>query len=333
MGSKIGWILSGVLVLLLATVMVVLWVTSSTATPPTLAITVPGFFERHEITLSPAGFLGSLPSGAGDAADDYRQAAEIYHAHAQEFSDAIGNEPDLLKGAYKVPASVVRALEDLCAHVSAGAAKKEMHYTAADRIEVRYANEQATQLVHVADALALLAIVYDAAKKYDEEDKVIRAMFVLGWHMAQEDARATMVSQGLEIQGGAVGYLGDLYFKQDPKKYAVPLKALEDYRRELQRVFKDYKDKLFVVWRPVPNPGDVFAVVQRDKDRAWRVEALLVTGAIRFTHAKSAGDQKVAQSLIEEYAKSPDPFVKAAATAARDLTEEGFTRVGTPPAN
>ena len=332
--NKIGWILSGVMVLALGAVVLIMSMGNDDSTPPTLSITKPGFFEVHEIKVSPAAFLGgALPSGAGNAADDYRQAVEIYRAHVSEFADAFDpkRRAEIAKGKYTPPLPVMNALEKVYALMAAGAAKKEMRYTTPDLIAVRYADDQASQLIRLGEPLAILADVYHGAGKFAEEEKVLWAMFILGWHMEREHVRATTAFQGLDVQGGAVGALGDLYSTWEPQNHASQMKAIQEYAPALDRLNRDYNDKLFVIWKKKPQPGDVFATVQRDQDRAWRVDALLMVGAIRYTHSGNTGDQKVAQKLLAKYADDPDPYVKAAAVASRDLTSKGFDLVGTPP--
>jgi hypothetical protein len=331
-GAKLGWILSGALVLALAAVVLMFALGGEEPTPPTLAIAKAGFFDYQQVNASPVAFIGALPTGAGDAADDYRQAVEAYRAKAEAIIDAAGNRDQIAEGKYKPSAAAQDAMEKIYAHVAAGAAKKEMRYTTPELIAVRYANEPASQLVRLGEPLLTLAAGHMAASRHEEAEKVLRAMFILGWHMERERVRPGMTLHGMEIEGGAMGPLGDLYSTWQKDRHESQLKAMEEYGRELDRVAADCEHKLTkVLWRLTPNPGDVFATVERDKDRAWRVEALLIVGAIRFTHDKSAGDQKVARSLLEQCSSDADPFVKAAAAASRALTQEGFAQVGMPP--
>ncbi len=251
MGSKLGWILSGVMVAVLIVVLLVMGLSSS-PTPPTPAITRPGFFEVYRIEL-PIGPLvgGAEPSAPGDAADDYRQAAEVYRANLLAISDALDRRDDIEAGKHTPPPAAVAVLERLAAHVSAGATKKEMHFTRPADIAVRYADEQASQLVRLADALSVLAAIREAAKDYQAEENLLRAWLILGWHMTREGVRATMTLQGLEVQGGAVGYLGRLYSQWDPPAHSAVNAALEEYSQVLEKAHRHWGDKLYVVWRPV----------------------------------------------------------------------------------
>ena len=94
--------------------------------------------------------------------------------------------------------------------------------------------------------------------------------------------------------------------------------------------FKSPK-KFSIVWSIVPHPphpGDVFNVVENDKDRTWRVEALLVCGVIRLA-AREEGDIQAANKLVEKSCSSPDEFERAAAEAAKKMTRQDLESVAT----
>jgi hypothetical protein len=334
-GNKIGWILSGVLVLALVAVVVVMMMQGGEPSPSTLAITVPGFFEVHEVKASPVAFLGGpLPSGAGNAGDDYRQAYDLYKEHHNEIGDAEENAAKLLKGEYTPTQAAITAMEAIYRHAAAGATKKEMKFSTPQDISVRAASDPAYRLGLVGDAVATLGDIYRVAKKYEEAEKVYRTAFIMGYHMTKEDVRAAMFTSGLGVQGEAIGGLGSLYSEWDKDKHKAELKAVEDYIPALEKANHDFTNKLGATWRKTPEPGDVFAVVEKDEDPAWRVEGLLLCGVIRYTHAKTKhaeGDQRKVKELIAEHLNDPNPYIKAAAVAARDLSPEGWKQVGTPP--
>ena len=59
----------------------------------------------------------------------------------------------------------------------------------------------------------------------------------------------------------------------------------------------------------------------------WRVEAILALGRVRFFSgiSRSAADQRAALAGVKRIAADdPDPIVRAAAEAARDLTAEQY---------
>ena len=291
----------------------------------------PESFELIEVTLSPAALLGGTePNAPGNAADDYRKAIEVCKANADRIADAMDRMDEISAGKYKLSPSVMKTLETILDHVSAGAAKREMQFTTPQDLAVRYADDRAARLARVSEALVLLVNAYYSAKDYERLEKTLRAKLVLGWHMAGEHVRATMCLQGLEIQTQAAGAMRVLYGKWEKEDRAAVLKAAGEYEAAVRTAARAYRVKFSQVWKAMPQPEDVFAVLEADKDRAWRVEGLLLCGVIRFTRTEDAAVQKAAAKFLETHADDKDPFVKAAAAAAAGLTKKAFEHVGDP---
>ena len=66
-----------------------------------------------------------------------------------------------------------------------------------------------------------------------------------------------------------------------------------------------------------------------DEDLAWRVQGLLTSGLIRFTAMGSRGDKRRLKRLVDKYSGGDDPYLAAAAKAARDFTRKEFNVIGT----
>ena len=75
-----------------------------------------------------------------------------------------------------------------------------------------------------------------------------------------------------------------------------------------------------------PNSGDVAALALKGGDAMWRVEAILALGRVKYS-GHTAPDQKGALRIVTQLANDPDPRIKTAATAARDLTVEDFRKI------
>ena len=304
---------------------------SAPASAPGRGTLKPESFEVIEVKLSPAAVLGGAePNAPGNAADDYRKAIQACDANAADIAGAMDRMDEIAAGTCTPPPAVVKVLEKVLEHVTAGAAKKEMQFTAPGDIAVRYADDRAARLVRVSEALGLLANVYYAAKDYEKVERVLRAKLVMGWHMAGEHVRATMCLGGLEVQGRAAGTMVMVYDKWNKDDRAEVRKAAAEYVSAVGKASKAYRGKFFQVWKVTPEPDNVFAVAEADKDRAWRVEAMLLCGVIRFTHSDDADVRKSATKWIGAGAKDADPFVKAAAAAARDLTKKAYDHVSDP---
>ena len=76
-GGKLGWILAGALVIVVAGLLIFV-VSLPTPSKPTPATMKEGFMTLHVVDLSPAVVAGSEPDAPGNAGDDYAQAAEAY---------------------------------------------------------------------------------------------------------------------------------------------------------------------------------------------------------------------------------------------------------------
>ena len=77
-----------------------------------------------------------------------------------------------------------------------------------------------------------------------------------------------------------------------------------------------------------PNPGDVFNVAENDKDRSWRIQAILSLGIVKFTATKR-GDLRRVRKIIDKNVAGDDPLAAAAAKAAKELTARQFNQLGT----
>ena len=73
--------------------------------------------------------------------------------------------------------------------------------------------------------------------------------------------------------------------------------------------------------------GDLFELAKRSRERMWRVEAILALGRVRFFAGEggTAANQRNAMRILRDLAENdPDPIIRTAATAARDLTVEQY---------
>jgi hypothetical protein len=101
------------------------------------------------------------------------------------------------------------------------------------------------------------------------------------------------------------------------------------FDQQRQQLVKEQVDPVLRVVRSIDpkvvgtHAGDVFELAKRSKERMWRAEAILALGRLRFFagDGATASDQREATRLVTELAESdPDPIIRAAAIAARDLT-------------
>ncbi|MDY6914548.1 MAG: hypothetical protein SVT52_08850 [Planctomycetota bacterium] len=328
MGSKIGWILAGALILGL--VLIVLFVVVfPPASSPTAETMGENFMQLKTISLSPAVVVAFESTGAGNAGDDYHEAVTIHQANAEGIGRFVYDLQAIAKGDTAAEAATIDILNKIDAHISAGSRKAKMQYTfvhTPKKFKVGYNYKPAEALFNVSEAMDALATYYFAKNKYEDAWNVLCHEFVMGRHMMDERSRPDMVYLGVFIQTKSLDGLMDIRSKWDGAK-DINLNKFKQYACQLSAVRNSYEQKLKIVWNTRPEPGDVFHVIKADQDRAWRVQGLLSLGILKFTAVKR-GDLRQTDKLIEKYLTSSDPLEAAAAAAARDLDTAGFNRLG-----
>lgn len=323
MAGKFGWIIAGVFAVGVVVIVTVKLLPSRSA--PTAAARKPGFLELMEVKLPLRPIVDFEPTAPGNAGDDYKLAVDLYTANISIIADAIEEEEAIAKGTGVIPLGTLDVIRRIHTHVAAGARKKRMQYVlvhTSPEFEVGYYYEPAaTNLQGVSEALELLMNSHSGQKEYTRATEILKNEFVLGWHMINERARVDMVVRGLLIQRKALTGLMTIYFSSRQRDDSARFKPVKKYLDELNRIAGDYEDKQSVVWKLRPNPGDLYVVIEGDEDRAFRVQALLALGVVRYTHRGRSADVRYTDKLLEKYAKSEDRLLAAAAKAAKELTK------------
>lgn len=321
MGSKLGWIVAGVLVAVLAVIIIMYAVmpSPSRATPATRKA---GFMDLKQVSIPVGDIVGAAPSGAGNAADDYIRALAVVRQREQEIAsvDAGGSS-----------AAGMTALRKVASLVAAGADKANLEYTfthTPKTFDVGYRYGPAVDLQTISGAMFILGRKLYESKKYAEAEKVLFDLFVMGWHVAKERANVYVVRTGFGIQMTALGGLQSVYRDWGPE-YSDKRARVAAYINEIITLEREYDEKQRICWSTDPNPGDVFHLIEKDQDRAWRVQALLSLGILKYRHENRRGDMRELEELLDRFSNSSDPFEAAAAKAAKNLTREEFRRLGT----
>jgi len=326
MSTKFGWIAAGLFVLAIGGFIVKQTVFPS-PTRPSPATRRTGFMDRIEVAASITDILGALPIGGGNAGDDYHQAVTIYLGAKQAIEDAI---IDLGKGADTGHEDALAALNAMYGHISSGAKKKEMKYLlvhAPKELRVGWKLPEIGTLSEVAGCMDLLAAYHLENNRPRQAEAIYKDLMVMGWHMTGARSYYHMVTAGFGTQMTSAEGLATVY-RAMGGSFERRVQALREYHSAVREAEGIYGDKLGVLWKPKPHPGDVFNIVENDKDRAWRVQAVLAMGMLRYT-ADKRGDKKYNTKLLEELARDKDPLLAAAAKAAGKLTEPEFNVLGT----
>jgi len=337
-GMKVGWILGGVLVVVVGGVVLYAMLRGPDLPEPKVD---PALLRKITIEAGPEAVTGSAPSEAGDAAADYAAAVRLVREHALEIGKAWERREDLLAGG--MPGGFhAEHFEAIGAHAAAGGRKREMRYLLAaapealqviyfahpwleeltllePRVSTSLIDEEVVPTPTLFKALDLLACYYRGGGEPQRAIEAYNTLFLLGWHMMAERSLAGMVHLGLQVQRYALRQLEGLYKEQGASER---IEALRGYAAQLRNLEAHYDRKWKELW-PRPNTpvraGDIFYVIEKDEDPAWRVQAILMLGIVRQTHAKETFPAIRAKTnrLIEHYASAGGAVEQRAARWAR----------------
>lgn len=325
MGNKAGWIVAGVMLLAVLGVVVYVIIDSQmdpAPSAPTAATTGAGALDFKEIAVPVATVLAAKPSAAGNAADDYARAVTIYQANQDAFKGLADKETAIYKGDTKLPESTVAVLKQMDDQVAAGATKASMNLCLPTELKVGWRYRPADGFSKVGNALVSLAGDYYAKKQFDQAEKVLQHVIIMGMHMIDERAHSYVTWTGKELQMSALLRLAAVYFDWDDQ-HKARVDVMQTYAQSLQTFESTQNTKLQILQKAKPAPGDVFNIADNDKDKAWRIHAILTLGVVKFVSTEEA-DRKYAQKLITKYCASQDPLEQAAATAAQAFTKDNL---------
>jgi hypothetical protein len=325
-GSKLGWIIAGIFALLFAAV--VTWLVAfPSPSDPTSSTYRPGILDFHAPQTPMDEFYGPPPAGAQNAAEHYAAGVEKTRQDEEDFDQMYET---LSSTASRLSPREVDRCTSVYELIKPAQGKSEMAYTlnyTPGTFKVSAFAAGTDELLMLARVLECLGEHYRRAEESDKAIEMERARFLLGWHMMRERVRAQMIIAGMELQQAACYQLANLYQKTDQPTKA---QAAERYARDVSSLMSLFQDKMRIIWtlktRPDggqgPEPGDVFRIIEHDKDRTWRVEGLLALGVLKLTEKGHRGNRRTIENLFEEYSASDDPYLRTAATAARDRSRE-----------
>ncbi|MBT3200592.1 MAG: hypothetical protein HN350_11820 [Phycisphaerales bacterium] len=328
MNKITGFIVAGVIAAIVIGV-VVKTVLFPAPDAPTRATAGAKFMEVSELTFSISEILGSEPSGAGNAGEDYAKAAQLINANEETVKDAT---PSLMKGEGQAYKAAIKILEEMRAHLGAGAQKASMQYLLVcgpKKLAVSTRQDAVTDMGQAIDVIDTLAEYYLANKRYKDAEALYKDMLVAGWHMMKSRSHIHMVTYGRDIMSDAMDGLSNSIDPATDKdeQHAKRLK-LSKYFKSLPGFNIPYKAKAKILGKVLMDPGDIWKIANNDKDRMWRVQSILAMGLLKFSH-KSKGNIKYNNEMIEKFLQSSDPLEKAAAEAAKAYTQLEYKHAGT----
>ncbi len=341
MGSKTGWILALALIIVVVGVMYFVILDP----PPSLPreTNAPGFLKLKKFPVSIEEIVGYVPSEPGNAGVDYHKAAELWilHGEAIDSTADVATYDALTASADPYSDPAMKACRKIADHVIAGSKKQDMKYTftfTPKKLKIGYHYEYPEHLFKVAVAVHQLHMVHRDRKEFAEAEKLLQHMFVMGWHIYNEHAVPDMCMTGIEIQMSGIQRLQQLYDRWRDAPHRQRAQACKRYENTLRTVSSIYRRKRKILWDNIPAmdpvtheplmaPGDVFNIARNDEDRAWRVQAHIALGPLKF-RVSSRGDSKMTRKLIARGKMSDDPFICAAAKAADKFSKDDFRHMG-----
>ncbi len=298
---------------------------------PTLGLSMA---NRRPAPQAATAVLGSLPSQGGNAAEDYERAIAIMIANQKKI-DTIG---EYIARRPNLNSADLALCEDIADEVIAGSKKKKMRYI--ERQLKKFPDQRfpcarfiltkspydggrdiVSDLANLTTPLDYLYAHYFTKKQYNDALRVRKAQFTLAWHMTNEPSRAAVLLTGMDLMVGNCEQLERLYTEMGDSAMA---RSTADYREALQRVLPDLQEKFNQIWKlentqgELSSPtGDIFYIIENDKDIAFRAEGLVLLGAVKYFDYGQRGNVKKTESLIKEYIQSDNPILRAAAKAAK----------------
>jgi hypothetical protein len=344
-GNRLGWMISGGIAVLW---ILALWKAALPPAPtdpinaPVLAVAL------KPIALPvPADTVAAPGTADGDAGKIYRDAIKEVAAsrsayerfHDESWTEVTHTPAKLaeLEKKLKAVALILKARECKSGPIFGSNPTQLINYSNAEESldDLRVAGETCTKL----------GTFYGLGEHRNPEKsfKLFEAAFLLGMQLYNERLTDRELQAGHTVLAEAAGWLG-LYYKNDKKdpSRGSAIRGFVEAERE-------YTNKLAEAWhvlnyfdeekpagpqkqqRPMSEyAGDIFKIAQSSEaDPMFRVEALLHMGRYQY-NCLTRGDQIYARKLLKKMADDsslPGP-VKAAATMARDLTEEDFYKLG-----
>jgi len=328
MGSKIGWILAGVVVLVVAIIVIIAVAGTFAPDPedPTAATTAPGVLDLHEVDADVTMVLPARPTGSGNAAVDYAAAGSEAVENELSIKDYYKNA---IKNAKSVSPDAEAKMESIRKLVSAGAGKKNFEFVLNvtgnkfRAVPPRDFREKCVDpLEKASDMMRLLAEHHRVMGKSDQALAVQRDRFTMGWHMMNERVRVPVVMVGVYIQQSAIKGMIKILSASEKADDKTQIANLRSYESQLDKIVRIFNKKEKIIAVISPHAGDVFNIIENDKDRAWRIEGLLILGAFKYGEAHHKGNLKKVEDLLEKFSDSDDPYEKAAAQRSIDFNDD-----------
>lgn len=316
-GNRQGWILAAIVAVVYAGLVYTLE-TAGSATPPT---PLSSSEAMAELSLPPgADTLVSMPEKR-DASEIIRRLTKSISANTREY------EHFSLADIPRLPA--LGLLVDQTPLSEATKRAQDPDYAVGYNPTAKF---EITAFDTLSTAAQRAALLCRADKRPDDGKAFFEGEYSLGYKLFAARQTYADVRNALLLMSDGVA--GLKYFAKDSQNPSssnpetlAKLQSLEDGLLDLGKRSQS-------VWRAIgsidpaligQHAGDIPLIAQHSKERAWRVEATLKLGRMRYSVGTGTGsDQRNARRLLRQLLTDPDPAVAHAAKLANDLTIEDY---------
>jgi hypothetical protein len=309
-GNKQGWFLSACLAILVAWP---LWLASQ---PPRVSApsgAFPQLLSRATVPGDPRAVVRSAMGETCDAGDLYRQVIDEYEANTRQYEK-------YLKSPRTAQAEQPKAVQ-LLAQASRCSRMTLFSRTPSEVLNYNADTPPVEALQNIGRLANQLGLLYRIDKKPDEARRHFEAMFVLGYHLYSERLAWSEFSAGVNLMTDAAHGLAKLETDAGNTAGAA---SLENFAKAAD----EYKLKQFEVYKVVStidsglvgrHGGEIFPQARQSPEPMWRGEAILELGRMKY-NTPNRGDQLAAARELQLWATDPNPAIRAAASAASNLT-------------
>jgi hypothetical protein len=316
-GNALGWCISLVLLAGIAAALVYVDSLNRATAPTALSRDARHVEQTLDLPVAPETLLPEL-TGPPDAATHVRRAADAYHADPSTY-DSIARGRGVPENFDSLPAItpiLEAALSPEMTLLGGGAVVAEVVTFRKPRAPLDALRALGACLIQA--GLASESRAPSAASRY------YNAALALGAKMFKERLVHDELSRGMSLMSEASLRLAAL--TSDPARRA----ALDAFDPQLRSFATERITPLWQVLSSIDDrvaarhAGDVIVLARHARERVWRVEAAFTLARYRFRAARRADSLAAARALEELAGSEPDPIVRAAAIAARDMTVEEY---------
>ncbi len=336
-GNRQGWIYS---VIIAAMMIWFMWDLAGVPPPPTPSGQFPQLWKPIELPVSPDSIHPA--NDVCDAGDNYRKAIDHYLRDPKLYDRFYNPLPERPPSGKAQPApDRIQAIDKRLSGLS-NLEAIELIVKAASCRDVRLFVRNPEEIVNynptepaldavrrLGDITNQVASLYQAKGDATFAAHYYDAAFALGSKLYKERLVHAELSIGLGLMADAAQgmKIAALRAKDEAK-----IGELDEF---ISRNQEYYQSQVLPLWRTVNNAtsdnealarsaGDVLAMAKTPSaDRMWRTESLLRLGLYRFNAARK-GDQVAAAQEVLLWTADPDASIRAASTAASQLTVEQY---------